>query len=318
MSILGIDISKKTLDVALLHDGIKRHKKFSNTVKGFARLQKWLSVLKVAQVHACMEATGIYWEDIAFFLHQQGHQVSVINPLQIKAFRQTELGRNKNDKLDSALIARFCQEKSPKLWVPPSPEMRSLKQLTRHLDSLKLTRSRQKNLLESCRNDAIEQSIKELIAFLDEKIAQTESLIEQLIDQDKQLKEKEELLTSIPGIGKTTANIILSEIADIDNYKNARQAAAYTGLTPRQFQSGTSVNGKPKLSKIGNARIRKALYFPAITALKHNPIIKRLYDRLSKKGKSKMCIIGAIMRKLIHIAYGVLKNNTPFDPNYAK
>jgi transposase len=143
-------------------------------------------------------------------------------------------------------------------------------------------------------------------------------VIKDHIDQNPSLKQQRDLLSSIPGIGELTAAKVLAEIVDIKLYSSARQVAAFAGLVPRHNQSGSSVRGRPRLCKVGTARLRKAMYFPAIVATQHNPTIKALSQRLRDRGKCPMQIIGASMRKLIHIVYGVLKSGRPFNPDYGK
>jgi transposase len=136
------------------------------------------------------------------------------------------------------------------------------------------------------------------------------------MDSHPHLKAQRDLLTSIPGIAETTATVILAEIRDLDTFDSADQLAAFAGLTPHEFSSGSSVHGKPRLSKIGNSRLRKALYMPAVVACRHNPFIRAFCDRLLAKGKSKMSMVGAAMHKLLRQAFGVLKSQKPFDPNF--
>ena len=317
---LGIDISKAKFDVALLRDNGKlRHKVFPNTEAGFQQLLDWLSKHKVQSVHACLEATGTYGEALALYLYQAGHRVSVVNPAIIKAFAKTELSRTKTDKRDASLIARYCFQHRPPAWAPPPPEISGLQSLLRRLDALLDMRRQEVNRLEAgILASSVKKSVTDHIAYLDNQIAHTQSLIKDHIDQNPSLRQQRDLLSSIPGIGELTAAKLLAEIVDIKQYSSARQVAAFAGLVPRHHQSGTSVRGKPRLCKVGAARLRKAMYFPAIVATHHNPAIKEMSQRLRERGKCPMQIIGAAMRKLIHIAYGVLKSGKPFDPHYGK
>jgi transposase len=162
------------------------------------------------------------------------------------------------------------------------------------------------------------ESVEELIAHLCEQIKRTEALIRDHIDSHPGLKRQRELRDSIPGIGEATAAALLAEVPNITQYKSARQVAAFAGLVPRERQSGSSIKGRVRLSKIGNARLRKALYFPAVTALRCSPFFQRWAEGLRQRGKSKMSVIGAAMRKLIHLAYEVLKTGKPFDPEWVK
>jgi len=312
---LGIDISKLKFDVALLRDtGKLKHRVFPNTPAGFGQLSAWLAQQKVERVHACLEATGAYSEALATYLHEQGQVVSIVNPAQIKSYAESHLSRAKTDKADATLIARFCSERHPPAWSPLPQEVRELQALSRRLDSLLEMRQMEANRLEVAATAAVTESLAEHLAFLDREVARTEGLIRSHIDTHPGLRGQRDLLVSIPGIGATTAAKILGEIMDVKLYESARQLAAFAGLAPRLHESGSSVKKRAKLSKVGAPRLRKALYFPAISAIKHNPYIKELGERLRRRGKCPMQVIGAAMRKLIHIAYGVLKSGRPFDP----
>lgn len=312
---LGIDISKDSFHVELSINDKLRHRRFANRQEGFAELSAWLSKHKASQVHACLEATGPYSEALALYLHQRGHTVSVVNPAQIKAFGQSELLRNKDDRPDAGLIRRFCEKQRPVAWTPPPAHFHELQALSRHLENLLETRQQQLNRLETASTAKVVKSLRKLVTHLDVEIRHTEQQIDDHIDRHPDLKQQCQLLQSIPGIGKRTATKLLAEIEDISQYKSARQVAAYAGLTPRNNRSGT-IRGQTRLSKIGNARVRKALFLPAMVAKQHNPIVRSFCQRLARHGKNKMQLIGAAMRKLVHIAFGVLKSGKVFDPNY--
>ncbi len=315
MFTLGIDISKDSFHVELSVNEKLRHRKFSNRKEGFAELRAWLSKHKVTQVHACLEATGPYSEALALYLHGQDNIVSIVNPAQIKAFGQSELLRNKDDRPDAGLIRRFCEKQRPARWTPPPAHLRELQALTRHLENLHETRQQQQNRLEATSTKSVIKSLRKLVMHLDAEILRTEQQIATHIDSHPDLKEQCQLLESIPGIGQRTAAKLLAEIEGISQYKSARQVAAYAGLTPKNNRSGT-LRGRTRLSKTGNSRVRKALYLPAIVATRHNPIVSAFCCRLAQRGKTKMQIVGAAMRKLIHIAFGVLKSGKMFDPNH--
>lgn len=317
---LGIDISKLKFNVCLIKPGGKlRHKVFPNTSPGFEQLTEWLSRQSVERVHACLEATGTYGEALSLFLHQASHTVSVVNPAAIKAFAQSRLSRTKTDRVDAELIARFCQAQTPPVWTPLPPELRELQALVRRLESLIEMRVMEENRLSSgITVDSVRQSVEELLNHLNEQIRRTEELIRSHINNHPGLKRQRELLDSIPGIAETTAALLLSEVTDIKQYRSARQVAAYAGLVPRERRSGSSVRGRTRLSKIGNARLRRALYWPAITALRCSPFFQAWAEGLRQRGKCKMSVICAVMRKLVHLAYGVLKTGKPFDPEWAK
>jgi transposase len=317
---LGLDISKLKFNACLIQpSGKLKHKVFPNTTTGFEQLRDWLSKQRVKRVHACLEATGSYGDSRSLFLYQAGHMVSVVNPAAIKAFAASRLARTKTDRVDAELIARFCLAQAPTAWTPLPTEVRDLQALVRRLESLIEMRVMEENRLSSgITVDSVRASVESLINHLNEQIKRTEKLLHEHLNNHPGLKRQSELLDSITGIAETTAALLLSEITDIKQDASARQVAAYAGLVPRERQSGSSIRGRTKLSKIGNARLRRALYVPAITALRCSPFFQGWAKGLQARGKSKMSVICAVMRKLVHLAYGVLKTGKEFDPQWAK
>jgi transposase len=320
LSKLGIDISKKNFEVALIGDPETmkaKQRQFANTPAGFQALQQWLAKQGVTTVHAVMEATGAYGDALAAFLYAAGHTVSIVNPAQIKAFGQSELQRNKTDRADAVLIARFAWRHHPAPWAPLPPELQELQSLVRHLDDLIEQRTQVSNRLSEGRLTlAVRDSWEKVIQTINEQIVEVKRQINQHFDDHPTLKRRRELLDSIPGIGPETAARLLSEMPQLGEFDSARAAAAHSGLTPKRHQSGTS-NLPARISKIGNPRVRYALYLPAMAALRSSQEFKQLAARLTKRGKKKMQIIAAAMHKLVRLAYGVLKNQQPYDPNYA-
>jgi len=316
---LGIDVSKDKLDVVLLNEQQHSHSGvFANHTQGFEQLQRWLSKRCEGNVQACLEATGQYGEAIAEFLYQAGHTVSVVNPARIKAFAASRLSRQKTDQSDARLIAQFCQSQHPEAWTPPAPEQRALRAMVRHLADLKAMRQQENNRLTSgVAADAVLHALQVHIAFLDQQIADLERQIHDHLNQFPHLKQQRDLLDSIPGLGQLTIANVLAEVPNILAFETAAQLAAFAGVTPRQFRSGSSVHRPTHISKCGNARLRAALYFPAMVALRHNPIIRAFGDRLKATGHTGKSIVVAAMRKLLHLIYGVLKSGLPFDPNYS-
>ncbi|MBC6453291.1 MAG: IS110 family transposase [Hormoscilla sp. SP5CHS1] len=314
---IGIDIAKDFFDVALLLEGKSKHKIFSNTSEGMEQLGEWLAKQGMDKVHGCLEATGRYGEAVAEWLYEQGHTVSIVNPACIKAFGQSKLSRNKTDKGDCQLIAQYCQQNQPPAWSPSPPEVRQLQALIRQLESVQNLRQTEVNRLNSLiKQDCVVQLLEQHIAFLDGQIEQIKQLLTELIDTHQNLKEQQELLLSIPSVGELTAAKLLAE--EIGTYESVRQVSAHAGVTPRQQISGSSVRGKTRLCKTGNAQLRKALYMPAMSARRFNPVIKAFCDRLLERGKAKRAIICAAMHKLLCLAYGVLRSGKPFDADYAK
>lgn len=317
---LGIDIAKLKFNACLIDAGGKlQHKVFPNTDAGFRQLAEWLARRVPVRANACLEATGAYGEALALFLREAGHAVSVVNPAAVKAFAASRLSRTKTDRVDAELIARFCVTQQPPAWTPPAAEVRELQALVRRLEALVEMRVAEENRLSAgAAVEAVRESVEEHIAYLVEQIRRTGKLIRERINSHPSLKGQAELLDTIPGIGEATAAALLAEVPDISQYRSARQVAAFAGLVPRERQSESSVKGRVRLSKIGNSRLRKALYFPAVTALRCSPFFQEWAEGLRRRGKSKMAVIGAAMRKLVHLAYGVLKSGRPFDPQWAQ
>lgn len=313
-TVLGIDVAKKKLDVCLMFNDKRLMKKFDNSIKGAKLLQGWLASLRIEKVHACLEATGPYGEVVSEFLYERGHRVSIVNPFRIKGFAYSDLKRNKTDTADARTIAEFCLAKDPEDWHPLPPEIKHLQALTRRVEALQRSLVVETNRLEAA-PQTVRPSIKRMIRSFEKEIENVEQLIKDHIDSNPDLRQQSELLQSIPGIGEKTAQLLLGEI-EFRSFDSARSVAAYAGVTPRKFQSGTSLD-RTRLSKLGSGRIRKALYFPALAAVKYNEVIKQFAGRLARNGKTPMQVIGAAMRKLLHIAFGVIKNNRPFDPTPA-
>lgn len=315
-TVLGIDVSKRTLQVALLlPDSKPKQKSVENTAKGHQSLIDWLIQQGVDQVHACLESTSVYGEAVAETLVEAGHTVSIVNPARIKGFATSELSRTKTDRVDAALIARFCLALRPAAWQPASKEVRQLQALVRRVDALNQMLVQESNRLESATPEVAEL-IEEHLEYLRDQIKHTRGLIREHFKRHSSLAHRRDLLTSIPGIGETTAAIILAEMGDWQRFKSAKQFAAFIGLSPREWTSGSSVRGRSQISRMGSARLRKAFYLPAVVAKNRNPLIQAFCERLLKRGKHSMQVIGAAMRKLAHLAYGVLKSNQPFNPDF--
>lgn len=290
---------------------------FDNNATGLNQLQKWLKKGEVEQLHACLEATGSYGEDLVYFPHEQGYQVSVVNPKIIKHYSHNKMQRNKTDKLDARLIAQYCQKETPHLWQPPSAAVRTLRALTRRLDALITGRTREKNRLTAQTHpEVVRQSIEETLAFYTQQIEKLETQIQDHLDQHPdELGDKQLLLTSIPGIGLKTAAILLGELPDISLFLSSKQVTAFAGLTPKQLQSGKTYR-TGGIYKLGSCRLRTALYFPALAGKIHDPILCQMATRLAKRGITGMSAVAALMRKLLQLVFGVLKSNLPFDPDF--
>ena len=317
--IIGIDISKDSFDVVLRGTGSEQHRVFSNDQKGFKTLLGWAEKQPERVVHICMEATGSYWEGLAEALYQGGYRVSVVNPYQIKRYGDHLLNRNKTDKADASLIAEFCEKDRERLraWKPFSPEIKALRSMGRRLDELQGMKQQEQNRLKSGVTDLVViESLQENLKQLDAQIKALWKKIKEHVNQHPDLREKQRLLTSIPGIGKLTAIKLIAEIGEIKDFTSASQLAAYAGLAPKQFQSGSSVHKQTRISKQGRTELRRCLYMPAVVASEHNPIVMDLKRRMLASGHVMMEVIVAAMKKLLHLVYGVLKSGKPFDPDY--
>lgn len=313
---LGVDMAKRKFDVALLHEGKYKSGKFENNLPGFQQLLEWLDKTGAPKPHICMEATGGYGEALATFLIANGYTVSIVNPRRIKGFGESVMTRSKTDKLDAKLIALFCQALEPMPWAPPSDEIRKLQALVRRYDDLVNLRVQEGNrLLEA--HAAVQPTIEATQVFLDSQLNVVQAMIEVHLEQHAKLRRSRDLLLTIPGVGIGLAACFLAEVGDISRFKNARQVAAFVGLNPCLKESGDTVRGRAKLSKMGSASLRKALYMPALSAMRYNPALAALRMRLLAAGKPKMVAVGAVMRKMVHLMYGVLKSGVPFDQQLA-
>lgn len=305
---VGIDIAKRNFEVALYEE--KKSKSYPNTPEG---IQQLLKRLEGQDVHGALEATGNYGFALARALHQAGHRVSILNPLSIHRYAASKLKRTKTDGVDAKLIAEYVAKEQPRAWVPPREELVQLKELTRRLENFKEVRQMEKNRLGSggiCKK--VQELTKKLIAELDSLIKETQREIQTHMSRDIELKRQRDLLVSIPGIGVHTASVLLAEMGELSQFSSAKQLAAYAGVCPGERSSG-DLKTKTLMSKVGNGHLRKAVYMPAIVAKRRNPAVKELCDRLTKANKHKMVVVGAAMRKLLHIAFGVLKSGRPFD-----
>jgi transposase len=318
---LGIDVAKAKFAAALLIEGKLAQRTFPMDAHGFVALGTWISQQGVEQVHACLEAPGEYGAGLALSLYEAGHLVSIVNPARIAASAKSRLAGTKTDQAAAALMAHFCRTQQPLPWTPPAAEVRELQALVRRVEVLQEMAQQAVNRQQSgIRSVAVLASIEAMVAFLRElreEIAKTQRLVQEPVERSAQLKQQQMLLCSIPGGGAWTAARVLAEIDEIRGAVDARQLAAYAGLTPRERTSGSSVHRPPRLAKTGHSRLRRALSMPAIVALRHNPAVRALAERLRTRGKRPLVIVGAAMRKLLHLMYGVLKSGKPFDPALA-
>lgn len=325
MFFIGIDISKAKLDCSLLLDvasAKRRAKSVANSKTGVSELLIWCAKQQATpqELHAILEGTGVYHEQAALALVDAGVTVSIVNPAQVKDFGRGLGVRTKTDGVDSLVLARYGALLNPRPWTPPAQEARVLQALLARREAIAQDLMRERNRLEKA--DAIEtlplirESIIESITFLEKQLARLLRDVDDHINKHPNLKADRDLLVSIPAVGPQVGNHLLAVMHN-HQFQSAEQLAAYLGLVPVERQSGTSILGRPRLSKAGPARIRAILYMAAIVGTQHNPHIKALYLRLQERGKTKMSALGAAMRKLVHLCFGVLKTREPYNPDYA-
>lgn len=316
---VGIDIAKETFDVCLLStEGHQIEATFENKKSGINKLHTWLKKQGALEAHLALEATGVYGELLAETMHKRGYEVSVINPARIKAYGNSLMRRTKTDKLDAALIADYCRTQDPRLWSPPSPQVKELRALVRHYEDLKQERQRAKNRQSTqTKSGLVYKQLDAQIHLLDKQIAEIQKTMKDHLKKYPELKKDSDLLKSIPGISDITACVLLAELGDIRRFDNVREVVAFLGLNPQQHQSG-KLNKTRGISRMGRKSLRAALYMPAIVAKQHNPILKLWAQGLETRHLTGKQIIVCIMRKLLHLAYGVLKSGKAFDPLYGK
>lgn len=317
VSRIGCDVSKKKFDAALIAaPGKYKSKVFDNDATGFRALLAWIDVHAsggLTQAHVCMESTGAYHEPLAVYLHDHGVRVSIVNPLLVKRFMEAEGLRNKTDGGDAKAIARFCDKHEPPPWEAPSRGVRDLQALVARLDTLLEMRQGELNRRDVA-HAAVRTSIQQLIDALDESIKAVKAAIRSTIDDDPDLKQRQELLETIPGLGERTIPQLLAYIGRPERFKTVKALIAYASLTPALRQSGSSLNQTKGTHPMGHRELKRALYFPALVAGRHNPLIAAFWARLKAQNKPGKVIVVACMHKLLAIIYGVLKSKLPFNP----
>lgn len=325
MFYVGIDVSKQKLDCLWLRDleTLKvKTKVFPNGPDGYSRLEEWLRKTvssDAASIHIVLEATGVYHEALAYALEAQGFRVSIANPAFVHDFAKGLGSRHKTDKKDSMILARYGALVQPEPWIPEPEEIRVLKALLARLSALEKDLQREVNRREKAEisqsSVAVLNSIVVMIDQLQQEVERVKRQIDDHIDRHPGLKADRDLLSSIPAIAQVMSREMLGVLRSRD-FRTAGQVAAFVGLVPKQQESG-QWRGRTTLTKNGNGRLRAKLYLAAVVATQHNPDIRAQYRRLLNAGKTKMQAIGAAMRKLVQICYGVLKHQSKYQPQYA-
>lgn len=317
-AVAGVEVSAEVLLVAF-DDGQLRSSEFANTVAGHQQLLRFLRK-HATQIRVCMESTGLYGLDAALSLHRQpGIEIMVANPRSVRHFGCAMMQRSKTDPIDARLLAEYARRMPFQPWQPPSLEGRQLCALSRAIHQLTEMNTMQKNRLHAA--SVTETTPKIVLRELERSLTQQQRSIQrltrealQLIASDPHLQKRFDLLLSFPGIAQTSALQLLGELVLLSADCNVRQWVAYAGLDPRQYSSGKSVEKKVRISKVGNRHLRRALFMPALVAVRRHPYFRAYYRHLLAHGKFKMVALVAAMRKLLHGIYGVFQTLQPFDP----
>jgi len=329
--VVGIDVAQKELVITLgrMQDDwmpeLYARKSFENTKKGFTALVSWVGKLTVdgCQIRYVMEATGVYHESLAYFLDENGHGVTVVLPNKISNYFKTLEVKTITDKTAADAIALFGLEKKLNLWKKPKPIFKKIRQLTREREQLIQSRTIAKNQLHAEQSEAepgkktIER-LKKQIAFFNKQEKEIKEELDALQQSEEQVNKTIKRISSITGVGKLTAATVLAETNGFELVRNKRQLSSYAGYDVREKQSGTSVNGSSRISKKGNKYLRKAMYMPALTAIRHDDRFKAVYARLIARHGIKMKAAVAVQRKLLEMIYTIYKANVPYDKNYLK
>lgn len=329
--IVGIDVSQKELVVCfgLLTDALCPHLlsrgSFANTPAGSSALVEWAK--KQAQpgppLRFVLEATGVYHEALAYFLHDQGHDLSIVLPSKISHYVRTLPTRTLTDRTAAQALTLFGLERQLDGWQPPRAVFRQLRQLTREREQLVANRTMVKNQLHAEKTEALPNPdtitrMKKHLAFLSQQIVQIQRSITALRRQDEALNLLLERCGSVPGVGELTAAIVVAETQGFELIRNKRQLVSFAGLDVKEKQSGTSVRGKPRISKKGNRFLRKAMHMPALAAIRSDERLKGVFSRLVARHGIKMKAVVAVQRKVLELLYTVHKTGQPYDPHYLK
>ncbi len=320
-SLLGVDMAKASFVARLVNPAKVHSASFTNDATGWAQLDGWLGQHHCKEVLAGLEPTGPYAAGLLWHLHCRGHTVCLINARHLRHYGRS-LGRKvKTDHTDAALIADYLKAHAAHLrpWQPPTQEILLLQGLVRRRQQVLGLLQAERNRTEGVTQPVIKASLQRQIGHLKTEMARLDKAIEKHVLDHPKLQHCVRLLCTIPGIGPMVATTILAEVPALSAFAHARDLAAFAGLTPSVIQSGTSVHRRGRLTKEGSALLRKMLYMAALQAVKRpTNALHRCYQHFIERGKSKMCAIGALMHKLIRIAFGVLKHDQPFVANFAK
>jgi len=326
---VGIDISKDSFNTCFSQQEagqpfrVLSSKKFDSNAKGFRQMHQWIQKYRCESVelHLLMEATGVYYEDLAYFLHKNNYRLTVILPNKTHAFAKSLDYKSKTDKIDAKMLAQLSLERNLRQWEPPSDTMLVLKRLCRERAELKVASGEFKNRLHAKNHSYAPHTTgttrtKATIKHFEKQVKEIEALIRQTVAKDPEVARKVDQVCTIPGVGFITAVTVIAETNGFELFKNKAQLVSYAGLDVVHFESGSSVHAPGRISKRGNSTLRRSMFFPAITAVKHNPKMADIYNKLLERTQIKMKAYVAVQRKILVLIYTLYKNDSIFDANF--
>jgi transposase len=323
MDVLGIDVGKNELCAHLLPAEVSLT--VPNSSQGFSKLLGWAEQHRSSrdELQVVMEATGVYWESCAAHCHAAGSQVSVENPAKIKFFARSLLRRGKTDGMDAEIIAHYGLTMRPAAWQPPRPELVELKLLVREREALLVTLTQERNRQHALNHrengsETLLRLVEQRIALLQEQITRLEEAMQHLVDQQADVGQQVDLLRTVPGYGFITAVSVVAETAGFAHLENGAQIAAYAGIAPAPFESGSSVQRRGRISKVGNAHLRRAAYLAAYGAKHSKSRMGEFYRHLRKEGKPPKVALTALGRKLLRVGLAVVKSGQPYREDYRR
>lgn len=314
---LGLDVAKSSIEACLLRPDQRRGARTSidNSIAGGQKLLAWLHGTEMEDVHVCLEPTGKYSRVIAAFLHEAGLKVSQVNSYAVQSHGRSKNYRSKTDRIDAYLLADFCLKENPRSWEPPAPAQAELAEIQSRIDDLDEMLGQERNRLEAGNISAVVQhDIQEHIAQLLVRKAHLQKAARDVVRSDALLHANFDLIDSIIGLGPDSALALLSAVR-FEQFRKPRSVGCFAGLTPRRYQSGTSISERECISRKGSNLLRKRLYFPALVAMQHNPQMRAFADRLRAKGKPGKVIVCAVMRKLLVLAATLIRKQERYDPD---
>jgi transposase len=312
---LGLDVSKAEFEACLLIGKKKDRSTFPNSPSGFKKLLSWLHGLEKDRIHACLEPTGVYSKALAKFLYSMEIKVSQVNSFAVQSLARGKNFRSKTDRIDAYLLADYCLKEDPPTWRPPTQIQEELKELNHRLSTVDEDIRKEKNRLETVDSKVVLEDIEDSLGRLMVRREKLERAIRALIRSDEVTTKNFAILNSIIGIGEKSAIRLLAAVR-FDTFESGRQVGCYAGLTPRDFESGSSIRKRASISKVGSSEIRGYMYFPAMVAIQHNPQLREFAERLEGRNKLKKVIIVAVMRKLLALATTLIRKQQFYDPEF--